>query len=195
VPLISTLAKGQKIKTMKQALTKLLKIASDVRQSAVPAILLLLVGGTGGLLYFFQGALALSIQIVSLPTPLWATIALVLLCCLYTYVKAGQIQAMLKATDQSSNNPPPDIEYRRQLIATWRKMVKEINRDHDLTNTPVANLLERHESYYSLKPHLSQKTIGEIACVRTVIAGSTIGSPLKFILDDIDRIEREWRLL
>jgi hypothetical protein len=85
VPLISTLAKGQKIKTMKQALTKLLKIiASDVRQSAVPAILLLLVGGTGGLLYFFQGALALSIQIVSLPTPLWATIALVLLCCLYT---------------------------------------------------------------------------------------------------------------
>ncbi|HHT9139114.1 MAG TPA: hypothetical protein ACFYEK_17965 [Candidatus Wunengus sp. YC60] len=96
---------------------------------------------------------------------------------------------------KSINTVNTDVEHKRFLIAQWRKMVKEINRNHEVTNTPVANLLERHESYYSLRPHLSQKTVGEVAGVRTVIAGSTIGSPLKFILDDIDRLEKEWHLI
>ena len=74
-------------------------------------------------------------------------------------------------------------------------MVHEVSSAQDGSDKPVSYLLERHEAYYSLKPHLSQKTIGEIACVRIIIAGSTIGSPLKFILDDIDRIEKEWHLI
>ena len=85
--------------------------------------------------------------------------------------------------------------YRKENIIQWRKMVHEVSNAQDGSDKPVSCLLERHEAYYSLKPHLSQKTIGEIACVRTIIAGSTIGSPLKFILDDIDRIEKEWHLI
>ena len=95
-----------------------------------------------------------------------------------------------KIREQNNN-----IEHRRNLIVSWRKMVKEVIKEHDKTNTSISNLIERHESYYSLRSHLSQKTIGEIARIRTFIAGSTIGSPLEFVLDDIARIEKEWHLI
>lgn len=92
---------------MKQMLTKILKtIASDVRQAAVPGILFLLVGGTTGLLYFYQGALALSIQIANTAMPLWATIFLIALCCLYTYVKVVKIRSKLNQSGQASSSPP-----------------------------------------------------------------------------------------
>jgi hypothetical protein len=85
--------------------------------------------------------------------------------------------------------------YRKEKIIQWRKMVHEISNAQDGSNKPVSHLLERHESYYSLRPHLSTETIGQIARVRTIIADSTISAPLQFILDDIDRIEKEWHLV
>ena len=74
---------------MKEWVIKILKtIASDVRQAAVPAILLLLIGGTGGLLLLSEKALDFARQSANIPTPLWATISLIFLCVLYTYLAA-----------------------------------------------------------------------------------------------------------
>ena len=90
-----------------------------------------------------------------------------------------------------------DVEYRRSLIARWRKMVHEAADQHDDTKKDVSTstLLERHEDYYSLRPHLPHETITQIARTTTFIAGSTISTPLKLILDDIDRLEKEWQLI
>ena len=74
---------------MKEFLTKILKIiASDIRQALFPAILLFLVGGIGGLLLLSEKALDFLKQSANIPTPLWATISLILLCGLYTYLTA-----------------------------------------------------------------------------------------------------------
>lgn len=72
---------------MKEVLIKVLRtIASDVRQAAVPAILILLAGGTGGLLLLSEKALDFVRQSANIPTPLWATTALIVLCGLYTFL-------------------------------------------------------------------------------------------------------------
>lgn len=90
-----------------------------------------------------------------------------------------------------------NIEHRRNLIARWRKMVHDVATQHDETqeNISTSTLLERHEDYYSLRPHLPHETIRQIARTTTFIAGSTISTPLKLILDDIDRLEKEWGLI
>ena len=78
---------------MKQWLIKILKtIVSDVRQAVVPTILLSLAGGIAGLIFLWQKASSVAVQIAKIPTPLWATIALVLLCCVYIYLKSARLQ-------------------------------------------------------------------------------------------------------
>lgn len=73
---------------MKEKLIKILKsILSDVRKTAIGLIVVGLIGGTSGLLYLSKTALSFSIAILNTTTPLWATILLVLICCLYTYLK------------------------------------------------------------------------------------------------------------
>jgi len=69
---------------LKATITRYLKaIFSDVRQAIVGAIVLALVGGTAGLLYLSKSLLSFSIQIANTPTPLWATVALVLVLGIY----------------------------------------------------------------------------------------------------------------
>lgn len=91
---------------MKQKLTRILKIIiSDARQAYVPAILLFVVGGTGSIFLLYEKALTWSIQTINTPTPLWATIALVLLCCGYIYLKAQQHIPKTSPLD----NPPTTL--------------------------------------------------------------------------------------
>ncbi len=94
---------------MKQTLTKILKIIiSDVRQAYVPVILLSLIGGTGTLLYLYEKALSYTIQLATTPTPLWAAISLVLLCCLYIYLNTRKILKNNCVINQTC--PTPKIE-------------------------------------------------------------------------------------
>lgn len=91
--------------TMRQMLIKILKtIFSDMRQAAIPAIALLLVGGSAGLLLLSEKALDFVIQIANISTPLWATIALAILCCVYTYLKASQLQKQNHSLTASNVN-------------------------------------------------------------------------------------------
>jgi hypothetical protein len=74
-----------------QKLRKIFKtICSDARQAIIGAIVILLVGGTTGIVYFYKTALSFSIQILNSPTPLWTTILFVLLCCVYIHFKLIQ---------------------------------------------------------------------------------------------------------
>ena len=89
-----------------------------------------------------------------------------------------------------------DIERKRSLIIKWRNMVNEVikKQDEDENNTKAAVYLERHKDYYDLKPHLSKETFYQLCRARSFEVGSTISPPLRFILNDIDRLEKEWKL-
>lgn len=90
----------------KEVLTKFLKLfVSDTRQAIVSYILVVLIVAGGGLLAISKTALDFSIQIITTPTPLWVTISLVLLSCLYTYLRVRQVPS--KA----------DLPYRIEYIA------------------------------------------------------------------------------
>lgn len=84
---------------------------------------------------------------------------------------------------------------RKEKIIQWRKMIYEISNKQENLDKPVSYLLERHEAYYSLRPHLSQDTIREIANTRTFISGSTIDASISFIINEIARLEKEWDLI
>lgn len=103
---------------MKQMLIKILRtIFSDARQAIIAIIVLLIVGGTGGLLYLSKTALSFSIQILSTTTPLWATILFVLMCCLYAYFKIRQYQ--------NSQNPNIQEELYEEFGINWNKQYKK----------------------------------------------------------------------
>ena len=90
-----------------------------------------------------------------------------------------------------------DIKYKRNLIIKWRNMVNEVikEKDENENNIKAAVYLERHKDYYSLKPHLPKETFYELCRARSFEVGSTISPPLRFILNDIDRLEKEWKLI
>ena len=71
-------------------------IFGDTRQAIVSIIVLALVGGSSGLLYLSKTALDFFLQLLRIPTPLWAAILLVLLCCLYIYLKTHKTNQSLQ---------------------------------------------------------------------------------------------------
>lgn len=88
--------KALPLKHMKKLIIKILKtIFSDARQVIIGVIVLALFGGTTGVLYLSKTALAFSISILTIPTPLWATIALVLLLVLYVQLKGKKSQSSM----------------------------------------------------------------------------------------------------
>jgi hypothetical protein len=95
---------------MQQKLIQTLKtIIADVRQAYVPVILLSLIGGTGTVFYFYERALTSTIQIANIPTPLWATIALLAICYLYINLKVSQTLSSLN--QPTYKFPLPYLEY------------------------------------------------------------------------------------
>jgi predicted YcjX-like family ATPase len=87
------------------------------------------------------------------------------------------------------------LQHRRELVARWRRMIQTIAQSPAETDVDVTRLLESHEDFYSLQPHLSSKALGQIHRGTTWLAGSTIGAALQYMLDDIARIEKEWGLV
>ena len=65
----------------------------------------------------------------------------------------------------------------------------------DNSDSSLIELLERQESFYSLKPHLSRKVIAELHRARTFIVGSTIEAGCSYMLDEIAEIEKKWGLV
>ncbi|GEM_PF-1091195 len=83
------------------------------------------------------------------------------------------------------------LNYRKELIAKWRQMVRELLKyyDDNRNSLPVLRkVITRYEAFYSLKGHLSQDIIFRIEA-------DTYEDALALITDEINGIEKEWRLL
>ena len=70
------------------------------------------------------------------------------------------------------------LAYRRELVASWRKMIQSVTRNPRDGGKSLVFHLERYDRFYSLKPHLSAKALTEIAVTRTKVVGSTIDAGL-----------------
>lgn len=92
-------------------------IFSDVRRTIIGLIVVAVLSGAGGILYLSKTVLSFSIATLNIPTPLWATIALVLLSGLYIYLKT-----------QQSQNPqkPPNVqeELHEEFGVYWNNQYK-----------------------------------------------------------------------
>lgn len=127
---------------LKAALLKLLKsLAADVRNAIVAVVVVGLLLAYGGLLYLSKTALSYTILILQTPTPLWASIALVLLCGVYIRLRVVRHRALVSSQNKSVK------DYRTihfpVMKFKWKTYIRgdslfEVDRtplcaDHDLT--------------------------------------------------------------
>jgi hypothetical protein len=104
------------------------------------------------------------------------------------------------------------LAYRRELIGKWRKMIQDVLYDYNnrVSDYTFRGLLEEHEDYYSLKPHLNAETINLVTQIggirniadpearraaRTADENSKIGNVINNLTNEVSKIEREWDLI
>ncbi len=91
-------------------LSKFLKMfVADTRRAIVSYIVVGLILAGGGVVILTKTVLNRLTQIANIPTPLWATIVLILLCGLYTYLKVAKI--LSKSNSQTYKLPSQYSEY------------------------------------------------------------------------------------
>jgi hypothetical protein len=74
--------------TMRAWLKERIKKAFENTESTITSVIVLaLFGGSAAILAVYKKALGFFLQILTTPTPLWATILLIPLCYLYIYLK------------------------------------------------------------------------------------------------------------
>jgi hypothetical protein len=102
---------------LKEVLSKWLKLfGGDTRRAIVGYIVVGLILAGGGLEILTKKVITTVIQIANTPSPLWATISLVLLCVLYTYLKAGH---------RNPSNPPSAEEALHEAFGVyWNSQYK-----------------------------------------------------------------------
>lgn len=82
------------------------------------------------------------------------------------------------------------LAYRKELVASWRKMPEDFNSSVGYNPSHLLVYLERHKDFYSLRPHLDEV----INNYRTVASDSDMPALLSYLVDEIGRIERGWKL-
>ena len=103
---------------LKATLIKWLKLfGGDTRRAIIGYIVLALIVAGGGVVVLTKTAITWLTQTADISTPLWATISLVLTCCLYTYLKIRQHQ---------NSQKPPNIseELHEEFGVYWNNQNK-----------------------------------------------------------------------
>ncbi|MCA1566828.1 MAG: hypothetical protein LC803_14525 [Acidobacteria bacterium] len=110
------------------------------------------------------------------------------------------------------------LAYKRELIAKWRVMVRDITTSHNTNKEILIKLLQEHQDWYSLKPHLTPNTLSIIGIpmidkdVKSLSETSQLlhkhekrhshndyqtwtDVALNYLIDDIGKIEKKWGLV
>lgn len=114
--------------TLRKLPKELIKFLSVLLHNIFAAILIGIIG-LPILISLVTGTLNTLIQAMKLPIPLWATISLVYLCCLYTYLKVSQY---LKKNTPSDN---PTIKLIEIGNFKWKTSIHE-NGDFEIHPIP-----------------------------------------------------------
>lgn len=91
------------------------------------------------------------------------------------------------------------LVYRRELIAKWRASLAELAKTQGPPGErgDLMYLMERSPEFYSLLPHLKDEkaTLKKIKITKFVYGETTIPLILHRIMEEVNRIEREWDLV
>ncbi len=107
-------------------------------------------------------------------------------------------------TGSAPVEPPDDATkeqrqaYQRDLIRSWRFMISQVATAcpaETFTDAQVSGAIQRHPDFQTLKPHLSQETDSQLVKTTHFFYGAKLQSVLMILENDVDRIEREWRLV
>lgn len=83
---------------------------------------------------------------------------------------------------------------KRVLIKRWRYMVRQVHLDTS-PNLDVGRAIQVHPDFTSLEPHISAETKKAIYGRNfTIVLGQVMAHPLKLLSEDINRIEKKWKL-
>lgn len=90
------------------------------------------------------------------------------------------------------------IEYKRKLIADWRKMIEEVAKTHSKqgSNSEVIRALMHHSAFYSLSVYIDMNAVKNIDD-GTKQSFEALSYPimLGLIMSEITKIEKKWDLL
>ncbi len=96
----------------KEALQKLLRsLGVDIRQAIIGLFVVGIISAYGGLLYLSKAALDYSILLLTTPTPIWATILLVLLGCLYIYLQLRKSHSYSDSPQETTQSSETRLDY------------------------------------------------------------------------------------
>src|SRR5260370_41740607 len=129
--------------------------------------------------------------LTALPSVWWLVAAL----CLFVSSFGLSVYGMYRANRLIPVAESPR-ESRRLLIERWRAMVTEVHAKTQKSRRPrpVREVLEAHHAFPSIRPYLSEESKNGLHGRMFVVSpsGSAMDGALHYILDDIDRMEREW---
>lgn len=115
--------------SMREMLKQRIKKLFENTESTITNVILLgLLGGSAAILAVSKKALSVFLQIITTPTPLWATILLVLLCYLYIYLRFRRTST--RTPDETS------IEYFTVGEQKWEATIYN-NRLMSLNDKPI----------------------------------------------------------
>lgn len=117
--------------TMKQWLLKRIKkLFENIESTITTVIVLALLGGSIGILALSKKALNVFLQIANIPTPLWATIAVVFLVMVYIYLRTKRVNSL----------PPPKYKTEHFTINNlkWETKVYDYG-SFEVENTPICS--------------------------------------------------------
>lgn len=159
--------------------------------------------------------LQVHLTMTALPSIWWLVAAILLFIGSFSLSGYGLYKLSLsQRTAMPAATPPMSQDARRALIERWRAMITEVHRTTRATpprRAPLAasvelppepepksvtELLESHPAFPSIRAYLSDKSKTSLHGRVMVVApsGSAMDGKLHYILDDIDRLEREWGL-
>jgi hypothetical protein len=97
------------------------------------------------------------------------------------------------------------LAYRRELVASWRKMIADAPGQLGTKIADTNELLaffEGQQNYYSLRAHLTTDTRARLkqSILHMVLTPPSVGMPptnqlLRLLSDEVARIEKEWELV
>ncbi|HVG32009.1 MAG TPA: hypothetical protein VM911_02980 [Pyrinomonadaceae bacterium] len=90
------------------------------------------------------------------------------------------------------------IEYKRQLIADWRKMIEEISKTHSqqTSNVEIMKALMHHSAFYTLSFYMDNKALENVGDKdKRTFQNISYPLMLSVVMSEITKIEKKWDLL
>jgi hypothetical protein len=84
-----------------------------------------------------------------------------------------------------------------ELVAPWRQMIAEVTREAGRDTNQAHRLLEQRADFYSLLSHinLDVQQLPRLVAVATQNQRTLINPTLGYFLEEVDRIEKDWKLV